>query len=74
MNNLFKQIAKIQKAKTPLYYVIDDRVQPGTIVHAQQQQFTPEFFACHPTDLEKLKADITSRELIPLSEWGRMNG
>lgn len=52
----------------PLYYATEESIERGEMYYMKATKFTPECVACHPDDLEKIKA-IIGRPLVHLREW-----
>jgi hypothetical protein len=55
-------------ARPPLYYLVSENIERGILYHCKEQWFNPELIVLHPDDLDKVKAKITARTLVPLAD------
>lgn len=52
----------------PLYYATHESLERGKVVWSQENSRLPEFFVCHPDDLDELAKGITGRRLVHLRD------
>lgn len=52
-----------------IYYATSDQIERGKVVYSRKSEHAPEFFVCHPDDLESVKAGLGGRPVIHLRDW-----
>lgn len=67
-NLMLESLDQARRAIT-IYYVTSDQIERRKIVYSRKAEYTPEFFVCHPDDLEVIKAGLDGRPLIHLRDW-----
>lgn len=64
-------LEKLDQARRAIavYYATSDQVERGKVVYSKKAEYTPEFFVCHPDDLESILATLNGRPAMHLRDW-----